>query len=58
MIYLALWVVPALVVCVTLSFIFGTVVGALVSAFEKLWIKAKDSDGPATARIWNAGLGR
>lgn len=36
MIYLALWIVPALVVCVTLSFIFGTIVGAIVLTFEKL----------------------
>lgn len=36
MIYLALWIVPALIVCVTLSFIFGTIVGAIVLTFEKL----------------------
>jgi hypothetical protein len=36
MIYLALWIVPALIVCVTLSFTFGALVGAIVSAFEKL----------------------
>jgi hypothetical protein len=52
MIYLALWIVPALIVCVTLSFIFGTIVGALVSTFEKLWIKVKNPDRPAMTRVW------
>jgi hypothetical protein len=52
MIYLALWIVPALIVCVTLSFIFGTLVGALVSTFEKLWIKVKNPDSPAMTRAW------
>lgn len=36
MISLVLWMIPALIVCVTLSFAFGALVGAAVSAFEKL----------------------
>lgn len=52
MIYLALWVVPALVVCTALSFLFGIIVGALVSAMEKLWTKVKNSGYPAMPRIW------
>lgn len=51
MINLALWIVPALVVCITLSFIFGAIVGALVATFEKLWIKAKKSDSLVVTRV-------
>lgn len=36
MISLVLWIIPALIACVTLSFAFGALVGAAVSAFEKL----------------------
>lgn len=36
MISLVLWMIPALIVCVTLSFAFGALVGAVVSAIEKL----------------------
>lgn len=50
--YLALWIVPALIICVTLSFIFGTIVGAIVSTFEKLWVKVKNPSSPAMTRVW------
>ena len=50
--YLALWIVPALIICVTLSFIFGTIVGAIVSTFEKLWVeRVKNPSSPAMTRV-------
>jgi hypothetical protein len=50
--YLALWIVPALIICVTLSFIFGTIVGAIVSTFETLWVKVKNPNSPAMTTVW------
>jgi hypothetical protein len=39
MIYSVLWIVLTPIVCVTLSFTFGTIVGAIVLTFEKLQYK-------------------